>query len=215
MQRVLLLDTGALGAGLALGGADDGLDFGGVDQTADVGLGDDRGGEEEVLLERRWGGGRAVDGVEGLEGRRGPDHEAAEVATGCELEEVQREDGAGLDTGDVAEGERQLLSVLGWVVDDQWAAALAVAAATELALTGAELAGGLDLGEVCTGTDGVQESDGCGSAGDGGIGEDLGVDDEGNLWDGGDLVTTGKEEGWDGRGSQGRGGCETPGGLSV
>jgi hypothetical protein len=28
-------------------------------------------------------------------------------------------------------------------------------------------------------------------------------------------VTTGKEEGWDGRGSQGRGGCETPGGLSV
>lgn len=96
-ERVLLLDAGALGASGAAGGAHDGLDLGRVDQAADVGLLDDGRGEEEVLLERGWGGGAAVDFVERGEGRGCPDHETAEVSTGSELEEVEREDGAGLD----------------------------------------------------------------------------------------------------------------------
>lgn len=214
-ERVLLLHGGALGAGLALGGADNGLDFGGVDETANVSLGDDGGWEEEVLLQRRGGGGGAVDGVEGLEGGGGPDDEASEVAARCELEEVQREDGAGLDTGDVAESERELSSVLERAVDDEGSAALAVTAATELTLSGAELAGSLDLGDVGTGSDGAEESDGSSGAGDRGVGEDLGVDHERNLWDGGDLVTAGEEEGWDGGCSQGGSSCETPGVLLV
>ena len=210
-ERVLLLHGGALGAGLALGGADDGLDFGGVDETANVSLGDDGGWEEEVLLQRRGGGGGAVDGVEGLEGGGGPDDEASEVAARCELEEVQGEDGGGLDTGDVAESERELSSVHERVVDDEGSAALAVTAATELTLSGAELAGSLDLGDVCAGSDGGEESHGSGGACDRGVGEDLGVDHERNFWDGGDLVTAGEEEGWDGGCSQGGSSCETPG----
>ena len=153
MERVLLLDASTLGLCLALGGPDHALDFRRVDETADISLRNDVGGEEEVLLERGWGGGGAVDGVQGLEGGGGPDDEAAEMSTGCELEEVEREDGRGLNACDVAESACDLLAVDLGVVDDQGTTALAVAAPTELTLTGAELAGLLDLVDVCGGTD--------------------------------------------------------------
>lgn len=119
------------------------------------------------------------------------------MSTGCELEEVEREDGAGLDAGDVAESKRKLLAVLGWVVDDQWTAALTVTASTKLTLTRAELAGSLDLADISTGSNSLQESKSGRCTGNGSTGENLGVDDEGNFGDGGDLVTTGKEESWD------------------
>lgn len=92
-ERVLLLDVGALGDGVALGLAEHGLHLGAVDQAGDVGVADDVGGEEEVLLDGRGLGGGAVDGVERREGGRGPDDEATQVATGGELKEVQRVDG--------------------------------------------------------------------------------------------------------------------------
>lgn len=50
-ERVLLLDALALRPGLALGRAQDALDFGAVDQTGQVGLVDDVGRQQEVLLE--------------------------------------------------------------------------------------------------------------------------------------------------------------------
>lgn len=209
VEWVLLLDSGALGAGITLGGADDGLDLRGVDETSDIGLGDDGGWEEEVLLEGGWGGGRSVDGIQSLEGRGCPNNETSKVSTWGELEEVQGEDGGSLNTGNVAESKGKLLSINLWVVDDQWATTLAVTAATELTLSGAELAGSLDLGDIGTSTNGVEESDGSGSAGNGGTGENLRVDDQWDLWDGRDLVSAGHQERWDGRSSQGRGSSET------
>jgi hypothetical protein len=211
-ERVLLLHGGALGAGGALGGADDALDLGRVDQAADVGLLDERRGEEEVLLESRGGGRAAVDVVERGEGGGGPDHEAAEVAAGSELEEVEGEDGRGLDAGEVAEGASDLGSVDLGVVDDQGAAALAVTAATELSLTCAKLAGVLNLLDVGRGADGLQKTGSGGGARDSSAGEDLGVDDQRDLGDVGDLVAAGQEEGGDGGGGEGRDGSEAPGG---
>ncbi len=209
VEWVLLLDSGTLGAGLALGGTDDGLDLRRVDEASDIGLGDNGGWKKEVLLEGGWSGGGSVDGVKGLESGGGPDDETSEVSTWGELEEVQREDRASLNTGNVAESERKLLSINFWVVDDQWAATLAVTATTELTLSSAELAGSLDLGKIGTSTNRVKESDGNGSAGNGGTGEDLRVDDEWDLWDGSDLVTARHQEGWDRGSSQGRGSSET------
>lgn len=103
VERVLLLHTGALRPALTLGGANDALDFGRVDKATNISLLDEGGREKEVLLEGGWRGGRAVDVVEGLECTGGPDNEAAEMTTWCQLEEVQGKHGASLNTGDVAE----------------------------------------------------------------------------------------------------------------
>jgi hypothetical protein len=208
-ERVLLLDVGALGAGLALGGAEHGLDLRGVDEAGEIGVGDEVGGEEEVLLEGGGGGGCAVDGVEGFEGGGGPDDEAAEVATGGELEEVEGEDGRGLDAGDVAEGADEFLAVGLGVVDDEGSTALAEAAVTELTLTGAQLAGLGDLDELLAGTNSLEEGDGGLGLGDGGVLKGLGVDDKGDLGDVADAVAAGEEERGDGGGGQSRGGSET------
>lgn len=211
LERVLLLHVATLRPGLALGRTQDALDFGGVDQTGEVGLGNDVGRQEEVLLQGRGLGGGAVDLVEGLEGGGRPDDEPAEVTTRGELQQVQGVDGGGLNTGDVAETLDELLAVDLGVVDDEGSAALAVAAATELALTGAELLGALDLLQVGAGTDGLQQTESGGGLGGGSTLEGGGVDNERNLGDGRDLVTTGEQEGGDGRSSQSRGGSESPG----
>lgn len=200
-ERVLLLDRTTLGLGLALGGADDALDFGAVDETSKIGLGDDGGGDGEAAL-------ALVDGIEGLEGGRGPDDETSEVTTRGELEEVEGVDGRGLDAGDVAEARDQSLAIDLRVVDDERSAALAVAAATELTLTGTELPGVLDALEIGTGTDGLQEAESRSGLGAGL--ESLGLNDEGNLGDLGDLVAAGEDEGSDRGGSEGRGNSETP-----
>ena len=155
-------------------------------------------------------GGGAVDLIESLEGSGGPDDEAAEVATRGELEEVEGGDGRGLNTGDVAEALDDLLAVDSGVVDDEGTTALAVAAATELALTGAELLGLLDLLEIGTSTDSLEEGDGASGLDGGTTLEDGGVDDKRDLGDGHDLVTTGEEEGSSGGGSQSRAGSVAP-----
>lgn len=160
-------------------------------------------------------GGGAVDVVEGLEGGRGPDDEAAQVAAGGELEEVEGRDGRGLDAGDVAEGVDELLAVHLGVVDDEGSAALAVAAAAELALAGAQLLGVLGLFEVRAGADGLEEGQGGGGAGDGRGVEDGAVDDEGHLGDSHDFVTTGHQERGGGRGGQGGAGSVAPGMRDV
>lgn len=148
----------------------------------------------------------AVDLVKSLKGAGGPDDEAAKVTTGSKLEEVEGVDGAGLDTRDVAEALDEVLAVGLGVENDEGTTALAVAAATELALTGTELLGALDLIQVGASTDGAEESQGAGSLDDSVRANDLGVNDAGNLGDGHDVVTTGHQERGDGRGSQGRAG---------
>lgn len=213
-QRVLLLHARTLRPRASLGRTHHGLHFRGVDETADVRIGDDVRGEEEVLLERGRGAGGAVDVVERGEGGGGPDDEAAEVAPRRELEEVEREHGRGLDAGDVAEGAHELLAVGVGVVDDQWAAALHVAATAEFALAGAELAGFGHFADVWAGTDGFEETEGGGGFADGGALEGFGGDDKGDFWDGRDAVATGLEQSGDGRGGQGRGGRETSRSLS-
>lgn len=211
LKGVLLLYTGALGLGLALGRVQDALDFGAVDQTGKVGLGDNVGGQKEVLLEGRGFGGGAVDLVQSLEASGGPDDETAEVTTGGQLQQVQGVDGGGLDTDDVAEALDQLLAINLGVVDDKRATALAVAAASELALAGAQLLGALDLLDIGTGTNGLQETESSGSLGSGSGLESGGVDDQGDLGNGHDLVAAGEEERGDGGGSQSGGSSEAPG----
>lgn len=202
LERVLLLDSRSAGDSVSLGGVDGALDFRAVDQTSKIGLRDNVGRKEEVTLVSGSLGGGSVDAVKSLESTGGPDDESAEVTTGSELEEVESGDGAGLDTSDVAESGDELLAIGLGGVDDKRTTSLAVAAATELALTSTDLLGVLDLADVLTGTDSLQETESSGSLGDGSSLEDSRVDDQRNLRDRVDLVSTGLEQG------NGRGGSE-------
>lgn len=159
-QRVLLLCHGALHDSGAADGAEHGLDFGRVDELADVGLLDERAREEEVLLQRRGLRRAAVDLVERRKRGRRPDDEAAEVAAGRELEQVEREDGARLDAGDVAAGLDDLAAVLLRAVDDERPAALLVSAPSQLTLAGPDLARLARLVDVGTGAERAEKSEG-------------------------------------------------------
>jgi hypothetical protein len=211
LKRVLLLDVGTLGDGTATDGAEDALNLRAVDELVEVGLGHAVLGNEEVALELRGLGGAAVDGVKGGESVGRPDDETAKVSTRCELEEVKGVDVAALNTGDVAESLEELLAVLGGVVDDEGAATLDVATVPQLTLTGAKLAGVLDLLDIGGGTDGGEKLDGLGGLLQGTVGEGGAGDDERHLRDGTDTVATGEEKGSAGRSSNGGNGGETPG----
>jgi hypothetical protein len=187
-ERVLLEDSTTLGASLALGAADNALDFGAVDETGKVGLGNNARREEEALL-------AVVNRVELLDGSRSPNDKAAEVATGSKLEEVESIDRARLDTGDVAEALDEILAIGLGAVDDEGTTALAVAAAPELALTGTDLLGALDLLDIRASTNSLQEAESSGGLGDGLTSDGGGVDDQGNLGDGRDLVAASHQEG--------------------
>ena len=209
LERVLLLHARALRGSVALRLVQHALHLAAVDQTGDVGVADDVAGEEEVGLQLRGLGRGAVDVVERGEGVGRPDDEAAEVTAWRELEEVQGVDGAGLDTGDVAECADERLAVCLAVVDDEWATALAVAAATHLTLSCAQLARFLDLDDVWAGTDGLEEGGGNGGLDQSGGFEGSAADYEWDLGDGANTVATGEEESWDAGCSNGGCGCET------
>jgi len=135
-QGVLLLCPGSF-LDLGVGGTDDGLDFGAVDETGDIGVGDLGGRKDVILLED----GRAVKGskdlVEKGESTLCPDDEAAKMTTRGELEEIESLDAGEFDTGEVAEC---LYDAVVFAVDDERAAALAVATVAHLSLSGAECA---------------------------------------------------------------------------
>jgi hypothetical protein len=189
-QRVLLLGERPLLGGLS-GGTDDGLDLVRVDQAGDVGRGDLGGREVESGL----GG---VDVVKSCDGSLGPDDETTDVTTWSELKEVEGLNGAGLDSRDVTEGLDETFVV---VVDDERTTPLPVTPVPHLSLSGAELARVGDLDDVVVGLDGLEELYGGLGLGDGlgGVG-----DDERNLLDLLDPVSTGEDEGWESRGSEGR-----------
>lgn len=196
-KRVLLLGEGALGLRGA-SGTDNTLDLIGVDDAGDVGVGNLGQREREALLQGRGLVVGAEELVELLDSVLGPDAEAANVSTGSELEQVQAANVDELNTGDVAEG---LDDTLVLVVDDKGAAALGVAAVTDLANTSTELARVRDLDNVVVGLEGLEESNGLL-----GLGERLSGarDNKGDLLNLLDAVTTGEDKRRHGSGSQSR-----------
>ena len=144
-QWVLLLHHSPLRDSAASNRTQDSLDFGRIDELADIGLANHASREEEVLLERRWLGGAAVDLVERSERSRRPDDEATKMATRSEQEQVERVDAACLYTRNVPEGLHEVLAITLRVVDNERTAALTVPATTKFALACTQLARLCDL----------------------------------------------------------------------
>lgn len=117
-ERVFFLDGIMVGDGVIMGSVERVLDFRVVDEMGEVGLGDDVGGEEEVVFESRGFGGGVVDVIKGFESGGGLDDEVVEVIIRGELEEVKGGDGVGFDIGDVVEINDEFFVVDFGVVDD-------------------------------------------------------------------------------------------------
>ena len=196
LQGVLLLDGTA---GLpGTDGPEGGLDLVRVDDALEISVGQEGPGEEVALLGLGTLGGGAVDGVEGLKGGASPDDEATEVTSGGEVEEVEGAHGGELNTGDVPEGPGDTLVLL---VNNQGTTPLGEATVPELALTGPQLLGPLDLLDVTEGVDALEDGNSLL-----GLGNALSsiVDDQGDLSNLLDAVSAGHNEGGEGGGSQGR-----------
>ena len=194
LERVLLAlgrDVGVLALHAELA-----LDLVRVDDSGEVGAGHHGSSELEASL----GGGTlsvgTEDVVELLEGVLGEDDKSANVTAGGELEEVHSVDTAGVDTGEVSGGLFDGGVVV--TVDDQGTSAEGEATIAHLALTSTELLAGADALEVSGDTDVLED------------GEELSglvlveaVNNEGELGNIVDLVTTGHNEGTASGGGEG------------
>jgi len=179
------------------------LDLVGVDDSGEVGAVHHVSAElESTLLDTLLAVG-TEDLVEGFEGVLGEDDESSEVTTWGELEQVESVDGASVDTWEVTSG---LLDK--WVlisVDDQRSLLENEAGASQFANTGTSSLVVTDTGEVIGGTS-VHEG---GKESLGGLNVEA-VEDERQLWDLLDSVTTSLDE-W----SAGRGGESGGNGVSL
>jgi hypothetical protein len=148
------------------------------------------------------------DSVEGGEGILGEDNESADVTSGGELEKVESVDTAGVDSGQVTGGsleEGVLVSV-----DNKGTLGNGEARVSHLVLASASLvASGVNEGGG--GTDFVEDVE----ESLGGVNIE-GVNNEGELGDGINVVTTGKNQRSAGGGSEGRGdGVSLLGGVDL
>lgn len=211
-ERVLLLYASPLGGTLPLLRTNHSLHFGAVDQARDVRIRNQVGWQQEILLESTGCGGATVDCIQCRERCGRPHDEPTEMATGSELQQIQREDAARLHTRDISERLDQILPIFLRVVNNQGPTTLTVTTTAEFSLAGAQFARFAHFGDVRAGTDGFEELDGGFGFGDG---EGGGVDYEGDFGDGGNAMAAGLEKGGDRRGGKGGCGCETSDGPSI
>jgi len=192
-KRVLLASGGLVGVDTLH--AEFALDLVRVNDSGEVSAGHHVSSELEATLGDGLLSVGTEDLVKSLKGVLGEDDESTEMTTRSELEEVKSVDVAGVDTGEVAGGVLDEVVLL--TVDDQGTLTEAEAGVSELTLTSAHLLGGADAGEV-TGTaevvEGLEEL--------GGLLNVEGVNNEGELGDSFDSVTTGHDEGTAGSGGE-------------
>ncbi len=207
LKRVLLALGGDVGVDALH--AELALDLVRVDDSGEVGARHHVSAElEAALLDGLLSVG-TEDAIELVESILGEDDESAEVTTRSELEEVQSGDVAGVDTGEVSGSVLDVGAVI--TVDDQRSLAESEARVTHLALTGSQSLGGADTGEVTADTksgEALEES--------GGLLLVEGVNNERELGDIVDLVTSGHDERTAGGGGEsGSNGVSLLGGVDL
>lgn len=168
---------------------DDGLDFVGVDDSADISVAQDGSVEGVVGFLNTILAVGAEDLVQRLEGRLGPDDQATEGATWSELLKVESVNVVDFDAWDVSDGLEELDVLVG--VDEEWATTDSVSSVSDLATTSTE---GLGVGnslDVLVETEGLKEVDDLLGLLEG---FDLVVEDEWELADLINTVTTGEDQ---------------------
>jgi hypothetical protein len=173
------------------------LNFVGVGDSGDIGVAQDGARRLVTLLLSGDVLARAEETVEGLEGVLSPDDESAQVTSRSKLEQVQARDVGQLDARNVAESLDDGTLVL---VDNQRTTTLDVASVSHLALTTTDVVGVLDLLDVLEGVNRLEELNGLLGLDD--TVESGLVDNQGDLSDLFDAVTTSHNKRSQSRGSQ-------------
>lgn len=197
LEWVLLQNVGTLLSWLT-SWSNNSLDFRRVDDSGNIRVGQDVGWQGVARL----GGGNSLgtpDGVQLGESRLGPDDESTNVSTWGQLQQTKGGDVSSLDTWDVSEGLDQTVVL---TVDNQWTTSLDVTSASELTLTSSELLGLDDLDNVGVSTNSLQDSNSLL-----GLGDLLNVrgDNQWDLWNLLNSVTSGQNERSNSRSSNSRG----------
>lgn len=163
-----------------------GLNLIGVDDSSDISAGHNGSVQGEARL---LGGSFVVsskNGRESLEGILGVDHESTEMSSWGELEDVESRDVASINTWEISSG---LLDVSGVItVDEKWTLSHDVSRVSIFSSSLSDLLGLSDLSKISSSTElgeGGQERLGVGV---------LGLENERELWDGVDFVTSGHDE---------------------
>lgn len=172
-----------------------GLDLVAVDDSSEVSAVHDVSVEDVAALLNTLGSVVAEDVVEGSEGLSSPDDESTEVTTWGELEEVHSVNVDGLNTGEVSSGSLDLGVVV--TVNDEGTLSENVSGVSHLTLADSNLLGGSGSSQVVTETE-VGEG---GEESLGGLSVQV-LDNEGELWDVVDSVTSGEDEGSNSGGSE-------------
>lgn len=197
-EGVLLLDF--MEDNRLSGGSDDALDLIGVDESGEVGGGHDCSLELVALLLLSSLSVRSEDGVEGLEGVLGPDDESSELASGSEESEVESVDIEALDSGDVSGGSEEVGVLVG--ENDEGTLSESVSLVSELSDSGSDSFGVNDLSDIVVGTSSSENGDEVLSL----LNTlELVVQNEGDLSQSLDSVSSGLNQRSDGRGGEGRG----------
>jgi len=196
LEGVLLLLGTALGSRLL--STDNTLDFIGVDDTSNVSVGDHGAGDGVSLLGSRSLGKGSEDTVKRLKSTLGPDDETSNMTTGGKIKEVEAVDGGKLYTGEVAEG---LLDGSLLLVHNEGSTAHGESAVTHLTLSSADLLGVLGVIDIVGSTKSLEKL--VGILGLGNV-LDVAGDDEGELRDVVNLVSTSHHKGGESGGSKGR-----------
>merc|ERR1711990_644654 len=166
-----------------------GLDLIRVYDPGEIGAGHDRTGESVSLLLVRWGSISSEDRVELIKSILGEDGESTEVTTWSQLEDVKSVNIASLNSWQVSGG---LLHILGGIsVDNKWSLSHDVSRVSVFSNTGSDFLGSLDLQEFVGNTEFVQSGE---EIAGGFLFTNSGVEDEWELWDIVNVVTSGHDE---------------------
>jgi len=170
------------------------LDFVGVDNSSQISVGHKRSRELVVTLNLRSLLVSSEDGVELLESVLGPNAESTKMSSRSQLQKVEVVDTDQLDSGDVSESldKGTLL-----VEDDQRTAALNVSSVSHLSFSWAKLPRLDNLGDISESVQSMEEGSGLGGLVN--VVDSLVVNDEGDLSDGLDSMSTSHDQSRDSR----------------
>lgn len=188
LEWVFLVDSGS--SWLVLSSVEGVLDLVRVDDLGDVWVLQEVGAQSEAGLELRGAVSSSVDIVQSSDGAFSPDAESAEVTSGSEVSDVESVDVEEVNTGDVSDGSGKSLALV--VTDNQRTSSVLESSVSELALASSDLSGESDSVDVLIDLESGEKINGFLGSGDL---VDSVIEDERELWDTHNSVTSSENEG--------------------